>query len=201
MHDADWITTSKFACTTIPSHTPSYSRRGTRRYDRPFRRPSFKFLTTSQPFSIPLRTNWASLQLLRYKIHHLPQPNHTTTITAANMVSLLDLFHSKLELFRLEQRYTRRRNKRTTFTSEAQYVDGEYIYSPSSAKFSQGTGSGSDDDRERVASKETKVSRRKSMINWGRKEDKVPRVDRGGAMVSVREVQWEDSREDRSMRR
>lgn len=116
------------------------------------------------------------------------------------MVSLLDLLHSKLELFRLEQRYTRRRNKRTTFISEAQYVDGEYIYTPSSAKFSQGTGSGSDDERERVASKEVKVSRRKSMIHWGKKEDKVPRADRGEAMVSVREVQWDDSREDGSRR-
>lgn len=33
-----------------------------------------------------------------------------------------------IELFRLEQRYTRRKN-RSTFVSEAQYVDGEYIYS------------------------------------------------------------------------
>lgn len=34
---------------------------------------------------------------------------------------------SGIELFRLEQRYTRRKN-RSTFVSEAQYVDGEYIY-------------------------------------------------------------------------
>ncbi|KAF4631202.1 hypothetical protein G7Y89_g6940 [Cudoniella acicularis] len=34
---------------------------------------------------------------------------------------LLDLIHQKLELFRLEQRYTRRRNRRSTFVSEAQY--------------------------------------------------------------------------------
>lgn len=42
---------------------------------------------------------------------------------------------SELELYRLEQRYTRR-EKRTTFISEAQYVDGEYIYvsSPVSTK-------------------------------------------------------------------
>jgi hypothetical protein len=44
-----------------------------------------------------------------------------------------------LELYRLEQRYTRR-EKRTTFISEAQYVDGEYVYAestaPSSAKSS-----------------------------------------------------------------
>ncbi|RFU28408.1 hypothetical protein B7463_g7952, partial [Scytalidium lignicola] len=49
------------------------------------------------------------------------------------MVNLIDLFHQKLELFRLEQRYTRRRHRRSTFVSEAQYVDGEYIYNSSSA--------------------------------------------------------------------
>ena len=42
-----------------------------------------------------------------------------------------------MELYRLEQRYTRR-DKRTTFFSDAQYVDGEYVYasSPTSTKSS-----------------------------------------------------------------
>jgi len=45
--------------------------------------------------------------------------------------------HTGLELYRLEQRYTRR-EKRTTFTSEAHYVDGEYVYAspPQSTKTS-----------------------------------------------------------------
>lgn len=34
---------------------------------------------------------------------------------------------AELELYRLEQRYTKRQ-KRTTFISEAVYVDGEYVY-------------------------------------------------------------------------
>jgi len=189
-------------CTTTPSHTPPYSCRGTRRYNRPFRRHSLKLLTISPSSSIPLRNQLHLSAINPFQNHHLPptfEPNHTTTRTTAKMVSLLDLFHSKLELFRLEKRYTRRRNKRTTFISDAQYVDGEYIYSPRSAKFSQGTRSSSDD--ERVVSKETKVSRRRSMITWGKKEDKISRVDRGDARISVREVQWEDVREDRSMRR
>lgn len=44
---------------------------------------------------------------------------------------------AELELYRLEQRYTRR-EKRTTFFSDAQYVDGEYVYatSPISTKSS-----------------------------------------------------------------
>jgi hypothetical protein len=46
-----------------------------------------------------------------------------------------------LELYRLEQRYTRR-EKRSTFISEAQYVDGEYVYasSPSSSTKTSSTG-------------------------------------------------------------
>lgn len=45
-----------------------------------------------------------------------------------------------LELYRLEQRYTRR-EKRTTFISDAQYVDGEYITasSPTSSTSSTST--------------------------------------------------------------
>ncbi|KAF2853667.1 hypothetical protein T440DRAFT_389010 [Plenodomus tracheiphilus IPT5] len=54
-------------------------------------------------------------------------------------MGLIEKLQARLELYRLEQRYTRR-EKRTTFTSEAQYIDGEYVYaSPSpasSAKFS-----------------------------------------------------------------
>lgn len=43
-------------------------------------------------------------------------------------VSIFERIQAKLEIFRLEQRYTRRRNRRSTFVSNAIYVDGEYIY-------------------------------------------------------------------------
>ncbi|SPO04396.1 uncharacterized protein DNG_07081 [Cephalotrichum gorgonifer] len=47
--------------------------------------------------------------------------------------SLMERIQAKIELFRLEQRYTRRRNRRSTFRSNAIYVDGEYVYqTPSS---------------------------------------------------------------------
>lgn len=49
------------------------------------------------------------------------------------MPSLFDLLHQKIELFRLEQRYTRHRHRRSTFVSDAIYVDGEYIYNTSSS--------------------------------------------------------------------
>jgi len=113
------------------------------------------------------------------------------------MVNLIDLLHSKLELFRLEQRYTRRRNRRSTFVSEAQYVDGEYIYSPSSAKFS--TGSDSEEERATKESRDIKGSKRLSRlglekIDWrkGAREERTPQV-------SVREVRRDG--ENRSVRR
>ena len=42
--------------------------------------------------------------------------------------SLFERIQEKIELFRLEQRYTRRRRRRSAFVSNAVYVDGEYIY-------------------------------------------------------------------------
>jgi hypothetical protein len=50
---------------------------------------------------------------------------------------MIDMCTTGIELYRLEQRYTRR-EKRTTFINEARYVDGEYVYtsSPVSAKSS-----------------------------------------------------------------
>ncbi|KAH9828378.1 UbiH, 2-polyprenyl-6-methoxyphenol hydroxylase [Teratosphaeria destructans] len=45
-------------------------------------------------------------------------------------MGLLTSLRAKYELYRLEQRYTRR-EKRTTFISGAHYVDGEYVYNVS----------------------------------------------------------------------
>jgi len=46
-------------------------------------------------------------------------------------MGFLESLRSKYEIYRLEQRYTRR-DKRTTFASGAVYVDGEYVYSTNS---------------------------------------------------------------------
>ncbi|AEO67480.1 uncharacterized protein THITE_2170544 [Thermothielavioides terrestris NRRL 8126] len=55
-------------------------------------------------------------------------------------LNLLDRIQAKIELFRLEQRYTRRRHRRSTFVSNAIYVDGEYIYqSPNTTGSSSST--------------------------------------------------------------
>ncbi|KAK4903401.1 hypothetical protein LTR27_000332 [Elasticomyces elasticus] len=58
-------------------------------------------------------------------------------------MGLIDNLRSKYELYRLEQRYTKR-DKRTTFISGASYVDGEYVYdvsSPTSSKSGNSFGS------------------------------------------------------------
>ena len=55
-------------------------------------------------------------------------------------MGFIDSLRYKVELYRLEQRYTRR-EKRTTFISGAQYVDGEYVYAGSPAYTSSLTGS------------------------------------------------------------
>lgn len=46
-------------------------------------------------------------------------------------MGFMDSIRAKVELYRLEQRYARR-DKRTTFTTGARYVDGEYIFDASS---------------------------------------------------------------------
>lgn len=42
--------------------------------------------------------------------------------------ALFDRLQAKLEFLRLEKRYTRTRRRRSTFVSNAVYVDGEYVY-------------------------------------------------------------------------
>jgi len=58
-------------------------------------------------------------------------------------MGLFDRIQAKIELFRLEQRYTRRRNRRSTFVSNAIYVDGEYIYQSPATTGSSSASSGS----------------------------------------------------------
>jgi hypothetical protein len=107
-------------------------------------------------------------------------------------MNLIDLLHQKLELFRLEQRYTRRRNRRSTFVSEAQYVDGEYIYSPTSSYSAKcSAGSSDSDEAADKESKETKSSRRMSKMGLDKMDWRKGRQDNRQSRVSVREVKWD----------
>ncbi|KAI1319976.1 hypothetical protein F5Y16DRAFT_405777 [Xylariaceae sp. FL0255] len=43
-------------------------------------------------------------------------------------MGFFDKIQSRLEVYRLEQRYTRNRHRRSHFISNAMYVDGEYVF-------------------------------------------------------------------------
>lgn len=107
-------------------------------------------------------------------------------------MNLIDLFHQKIELFRLEQRYTRRRNRRSTFVSEAQYVDGEYIYSPTSTYSAKCSAGSSDSEETDVGSKDSKGSRRLSKMGLDKMDWRKGREDKRQSRMSVREVKWDE---------
>lgn len=67
--------------------------------------------------------------------------------------SIIERIQARIELFRLEQRYTRRRHRRSTFHSNAIYVDGEYIYNtPNTTGSSTGTNASAPANRAAAAS-------------------------------------------------
>jgi hypothetical protein len=110
------------------------------------------------------------------------------------MVSLFELLHQKIEIFRLEQRYTKRRNRRSTFVSEAQYVDGEYIYSPTSSystKCSAGSSDSEMEPKEREDEKDVKASRRLSKMGLDKVDWRKGRQEKRQSRVNVREVKWD----------
>jgi len=113
------------------------------------------------------------------------------------MVSLFELLHQKIEIFRLEQRYTKRRNRRSTFVSEAQYVDGEYIYSPTSSYSTKCSAGSSDSEVEPAArdddkiEKDVRASRRMSKIGLDKMDWRKGRLEKRQSRVNVREVKWD----------
>lgn len=93
---------------------------------------------------LPAQPHIATFQLLSLprNCQYHGHTNFTSRRTALHLnqsitMGIFEKLQARLELYRLEQRYTRR-EKRTTFISDAQYVDGEYVYSssPSSTKSS-----------------------------------------------------------------
>lgn len=64
---------------------------------------------------------------------------------------LLDRLQAKLEILRLEKRYARRRNRRSTFVSNAVYVDGEYIYNTPNTTGSSTASSPANDYKNKTA--------------------------------------------------
>jgi len=121
---------------------------------------------------------------------------------------LFSLIRSKIDIIRIENRYTKRRNRRSTFVSDAVYVDGEYIFSSSrnSADSTESSEINSTEDREseRARKDSGKWSRRSIVekMDWRRGKDEAAGNGSGGgsrrgknrlSRVSVREVPlWAD---------
>ncbi|KAL2267997.1 hypothetical protein VTJ83DRAFT_2843 [Remersonia thermophila] len=119
-------------------------------------------------------------------------------------MGFIERIQAKIELLRLEKRYTRSRHRRSTFVSNAIYVDGEYIYqSPnttgSSASTSRsGSSLGFDVSSAAATRQQKKMNRWSSMPGFGSgsKPD-------GMGMPPIREQDWRnrvsfsDDRHDR----
>ncbi|KAL2194212.1 hypothetical protein P885DRAFT_63256 [Corynascus similis CBS 632.67] len=131
-------------------------------------------------------------------------------------MGLIDRIQAKIELFRLEQRYTRRRHRRSTFVSNAIYVDGEYIYqSPNSTGSSTSTSRSASTrnpsvvgattpttatattravEFDAVAAAEAKQQKRlnrwSSMPGFGPGSKPDAAMGRTGGMPTVREQEW-----------
>jgi len=129
--------------------------------------------------------------------------------TSAKMVNLVELFHQKMELLRLEKKYIHGRRRRSHFVSEAIYVDGEYLYEQPSQSYtssSKPTSSSSKNSRSSSSLgstttvsapdfKEKSEGKRMSWSgNWGRRKGNAEAEKRRELMVSVKEVTWEDSK-------
>ncbi|KAF7890642.1 hypothetical protein EAF00_008957 [Botryotinia globosa] len=113
------------------------------------------------------------------------------------MVKLIDMINQKLELYRLEKRYINSRNRRSTFVSDAVYVDGEY-YSANDT-YSANCTAGDGDSGSKVSKDTTGKtmastrSKRSSLMDWRRGSVRGKHVDREGTKVSVRELNWDGS--------
>ncbi|KAK4173893.1 hypothetical protein QBC36DRAFT_348387 [Triangularia setosa] len=104
-------------------------------------------------------------------------------------MGFIEKIQAKIELFRLEQRYTRRRHRRSTFVSNAVYVDGEYIYqSPNSTGSSSSTAKTSRSNASSISGQQSqvdpvkaqkKLNRWSSMPGFGSnlKPDGMPRIE------------------------
>ena len=135
-------------------------------------------------------------------------------------MGLLDRIQAKLELFRLEQRYTNRRNRRTAFSSDAIYVDGEYVYAASNNTGSSSRSNQSTQSMQSELSRSnTNAAKRRSIAafpsesfpdieteeeqvdvtqselpqrRWSRNWGKARREEKRRSMAVVREIRWED---------
>lgn len=105
------------------------------------------------------------------------------------MMSLLDRLYDRIELFRLEQRYMRRRNRDAP---KAQYVDGEYIYTPTTSYSAKCSGGNSDNEADtRETENKSKLGRRLSKIGLDKMDWSKTREEKRRSRAAVRELKWD----------
>jgi len=106
------------------------------------------------------------------------------------MMNLLDRLYDRLEVFRLEQRYMRRRNRDTP---KAQYVNGEYIYTPTASYSAKCSGGSSDSEAVEVKAGENKgkLGRRLSKMGLDKADWKKTKEEKRRSRAAVREVRWD----------
>ncbi|GKT82444.1 hypothetical protein Ct61P_00294 [Colletotrichum tofieldiae] len=117
---------------------------------------------------------------------------------------IIERIQQKIELFRLEQRYTRRRHRRSTFVSNAVYVDGEYVYQTPTSTGSSSTGTANSKEStsprvdalhhvEPASPTETEPSKKRlsrfaSMPGFGSSNKQSPTQDWRSSRVSISEI-------------
>ena len=105
-------------------------------------------------------------------------------------MSLLDRLYDRIEVFRLEQRYMRRRNRDTT--PKAQYVDGEYVYTPTASYSAKCSGGNSDTEADtKEAENKSMPSRRLSMFGLDKMNWKKTREEKRRSHAPERELKWD----------
>ncbi|KAL2185769.1 hypothetical protein L209DRAFT_687543 [Thermothelomyces heterothallicus CBS 203.75] len=109
-------------------------------------------------------------------------------------MGLIDRIQAKIELFRLEQRYTRRRHRRSTFVSNAIYVDGEYIYQSPNTTGSSAATSKTSSSVATTRVQQKRLNRWSSMPGYGPGSSPDASMGRVGGMPTVREQEWRGGR-------
>lgn len=111
-------------------------------------------------------------------------------------MGLMTILSQKFELYRLEKRYTRSRDRRSTFVSEAQYVDGEYVYTVPSKAFGSTSSRRHNSNTSSLPSEDGgsggEGEQRPRLTPAGQAAEASP--GRKGLRVSVKEFKWDGIR-------
>jgi hypothetical protein len=105
------------------------------------------------------------------------------------MMSLLDRLYDRIEVFRIEQRYMRRRNRDVP---KAQYVDGEYVYTPTTSYSAKCSGGNSDNEADgKETENKSKLGRRLSKMRLDKIDWSKTKEEKRRSRAAIRDVRWD----------